>query len=116
MGNIQGLFYSQTEKIAFYVPNYYVDGTSMLDTIIENLQNERKKCVEMIGGEPKETIYSYVIENSRRYKHMRVFYVKTETCPKDAYVIGTDENIKELMGRGMSREQATWTIGKWITD
>lgn len=115
---MERLFYSPKEKLAFYIPNYYVDGTSMLDTIIENLQKERSKFVEMIGGEPKkDSIYSYIIENSRRYKHMRVFHVMCETCPKDAFQIGADEeSIKKQMAMGYTREQATWTMHKWITD
>ena len=112
------LFYSATEKVAFYIPKYYVDETAMLDTIIKNLQSEKRKFIKMLGGKkPKETIYSDIIQTSRRYKHMRYFSVKVNKCPKGAFVIGgNEESIQKQISMGYTREQATWTMHKWIHD
>lgn len=94
---MKNLFYSKKEKCVFYIPNYYVNGTSYTDNLIDNLKKEVENLIK-IGAE-RHKIISYEIRNSRRYKEMWVFYYFTDSIPKDAFEIGNN-----------------WTRDTWISN
>lgn len=94
MKQIPGLYYSSKEKILFYIPNYYTNGTGLLNGLIENL-----KAGEAIlrQFEPTMSIYCREITKSSRYKYMWYFKVFLDTCPEEAFELGKD-----------------WTFNSWI--
>lgn len=40
---IEGLFYSQKERLLFFIPNYYTNGTGMLKVLYRNLNEAESK-------------------------------------------------------------------------
>jgi hypothetical protein len=100
MESIQkNLFYSKSEGILFYVAGYTDNSDNVLE-IIEMLKKGANVVAELINADIKE-VRTFFVNNSRRYKNMRVFYVKTDVIPKDAFTI-TEEN--------------NWTMSKWVHD
>lgn len=91
------LFYSELEKRAFYIPNYYMDSQSNVEKFCANLLEEKRKFAGMVGCMESDISTIYITESSR-YKYMRAFYVwNIEVAPKDAFALGSD-----------------WTMFKWI--
>lgn len=99
---MENLFYSENEKLAFWVSGYDISSYNCSE-IIKYLQSTTLEAVNILDIPTKNVkgISTYVIRESRRYKHMRVFYVTTEVCPKDAFVITNGDD---------------WTMHKWLTD
>lgn len=98
------LFYSEAEKIAFLVPNYYIDSNSNLQEFTANLFKHRDELLTACNFHPTVGNYHLVkthyIESSSRYKHMRAFAIENVLkTPEGAFVI-TDEN--------------EWTMWKWL--
>lgn len=96
-GNID-LFYSETEKILFWVAGY-TDNSVYVNTIIETLKNNREhfKRLGAIG-----TVKTDVITDSRRYKSMRVFWcedIEEQDCPETAFHLSVENE---------------WTMWKWL--
>jgi len=97
---MESLFYSESEKIAFYVAGY-TDNSLLVEDIISMLNKHTKKFSEKVGVDSK-TVKTDYITSSRRYKSMRVFYAENVTeKPEGAFVI-TSEN--------------DWTMHKWLHD
>lgn len=94
----QELFYSEAEKILFWVAGY-TDNSHHVNDIISVLKNLRDHF-KRLGA--KGAIKTDFITTSRRYKHMRYFWCEDiETCPAGAFPI-TAEN--------------GWTMDKWLRD
>ena len=96
----QELFYSGDEKILFWVAGY-TDNSQHVNDIISVLTNLRDHF-KRIGG--KGTVKTDVINESRRYKHMRVFWcenIEDKDVPSDAFRITGDNG---------------WTMWKWLRD
>lgn len=87
------LFYSNTEKLLFWIPEYQISSND-IDEIIENLTNLKKEFLEYRGSFKIET---FVITEPGRYKYMRVLYRKTDEIPEQAFEIGEK-----------------WTMRSWI--
>lgn len=102
------LFYSENEKILFWVAGYtLIDNTQLVDQIIDDLRKRWNDFVYDVAKLPpartKEVKTDYITE-SRRYKFMRVFWcenVEPEDVPENAFNI-TGEN--------------GWTMWKWLKD
>lgn len=95
------LFYSEAEKIAFYIPNYYPDQSSRVDEIIKVVTEGKTFLIDELNKEllefmPKEVRTEY-ISKSDRYKSMRVWWVPVNKCPSTAFKLGSD-----------------WTMNSWI--
>lgn len=95
-------FYSPVEKILFYIPDYYLDSNSSVNAFVESLTINADKLVkslESLSGKLKE-VKSAFIEESRRYKRMRVFWIENiETPPQEAFVLNEE-----------------WTMWKWLNN
>lgn len=91
------LFYSPTEKFAFYVAGY-TDNSENVSEITDMLISKAGKFSEAVCVSPEE-VKTFFVSKSLRYKQMRVFYASTEKAPKDAFDIGED-----------------WTMSKWIAN
>lgn len=93
---MQGLFYSTKEKILFYIPRNYTNGTGMLKVLYKNLQ-EAEAIIRQF--QPISDIYVSEIYKSRRYLGMWSFHTTLDVCPEEALQLGED-----------------WTMSKWIND
>jgi hypothetical protein len=94
---MDNLFYSQKEKILFWVAGYTWDGnTSLVMEQVQSLTGNAKKFSDKAGC-LQEQVRTTFVNNSCRYKYMRVFYVETEVIPEDSFKLGGD-----------------WTMDKWI--
>ena len=91
---MKGLFYSTTEKILFYIPRHYTNGTGMLKVLYKNLQ-EAESILRQF--QPISDIYVSEIYKSSRYLGMWSFHTTLNECPKEAFVLGD-----------------YWTMSKWI--
>lgn len=91
------LFYSPSEHILFYIAGY-IDNSSKVGEIISTLNTSAKKLANLIG-EKKENICTVVVEKSRRYKNMRVFFIKTRIVPvkHGAFVISEKTTMLEYL-------------------
>jgi len=95
---MEKLFYSIKEQIAFYITGY-VDTTNV-NAMIKVLQDEKKTFIEACNtkGVEEDTVQSYEIRESSRYKSMRVFYaLNVPESPKEAFQLGE-----------------SWTMDAWI--
>lgn len=97
-GRSDGLFYSPSEKILFWIPAYYTNGTGMLENLIKNLK-EGEDVLRHFSGVQDGNIYTSEILVSRRYKSKWYFSIHCEECPKEAYRISND-----------------WTMQTWISN
>ena len=91
---IDGLFYSTTEKKLFFIPKYYTHGTGMLDNLIENLEEGKAMLRKFV---PTGEIYCDEIRKSSRYKSMWYFSIELDKAPAEAFELGED-----------------WSMFKWI--
>lgn len=96
-GQIDRLFYSETDQRLFYIPPYYTNGTRMLDQLIKNLTDAATILRGIMGNEGE--IYCDKIRTSRRYKGMWYFAMHCEVAPPQAFQLGKD-----------------WDMFKWIED
>ena len=118
---MENLFYSEKEKIAFYItPGYWCDNTDNVSEFIKLLEKERLKFAKMIKMARLDSIKSHKIDVSRRYKEMRVFYVEMDERPEGAFSIGFKETeetkglreIPDPLDSGRLKYQ--WTINEWL--
>ncbi|MCK4500935.1 hypothetical protein KAU11_10585 [Candidatus Babeliales bacterium] len=81
------LFYSGKEQVLFNVAGYCEK-----ENVKENIESLTKGAEELasLAGVTIDKVYSFKVLESRRYKRMTVFYVKTETIPEEAFKIGED--------------------------
>lgn len=93
---MEGLFYSTEEKILFYIPNHYTNGTGLLKVLYKNLQEAEQVLRQF---QPISDIYCKEITTSTRYKYMWCFYTVLNECPKEAFELGKG-----------------WTVDKWISN
>jgi len=105
---MKDLFYSENEKILFWVAGYTpMDNTQKIDEIIDSLRKKWNEFVFDVACLPATRtadVKTDLINKSRRYKHMRVFWcenVEPEDVPENAFSI-TGEN--------------GWTMWKWLND
>jgi len=94
---MENLFYSENEKIAFYIAGY-TDNSLLVEDIISMLTKHTEKFSEKVCVDPKVVKTDYIV-NSSRYKEMRVFYAEVEKKPKDAFVLTSKQG---------------WTMHKWL--
>ncbi len=95
------VFYSKQEAILFYVAGYTDNSDKVVD--IEKVLNDGVVFLEKIAFIDTRTVKTKFITHSRRYKHMRVFYVETHEIPKEAFIIG-------------EKAEDGWTMMKWLED
>ncbi len=95
---MKDLFFSESEKIAFWVAGY-TDTSFFVENIIKMLTEQTKIFSEKIGVEA-ETVKTDFITSSRSYKSMRVFYAENiSTKPEGAFVISSKNG---------------WTMQTWL--
>jgi hypothetical protein len=96
---MQNLFYSENEKLAFWVSGYDISSNNVQEIMQYLIKTSAKACDLLnISVFKLETI---IVSESRRYKYMRVFYAKVNKMPDNAFII-SDEN--------------GWTMHKWLSD
>lgn len=83
---MQRLFYFEKTNTVAYIAGY--DNSEYLPVTehIKKLNDDLAKVSKLFNCE-KELIHSFVIEESTRYKRMRVFHAKTMEIPTDAFVV-----------------------------
>lgn len=94
---MKDLFYSPTEKLLFWVAGY-TDNTENVNKLVKMLDTLAMKFANKVLVK-KSDVRTTFVTHSRRYKQMRVFYVKTDHAPKKAFSIGSDKG---------------WTMNKWL--
>lgn len=97
---MRNLFYSEAEKILFWVSGYDVLNCNPDVIVVEavtKILSDAKKLADIVDRDVKE-VYTLYVEYSTRYKSMRVFYIEdVEQYPSEAFVL----NDK-------------WTMFKWL--
>jgi hypothetical protein len=120
---MKDLFYTESDNNIFWVSGYDIEhNNSYVMQFTQSIINDATKFAEKVNCKI-EDVRSFVVETSRRYKHMRVFYVHQPeyTSVKDCYFIEklTKEN-KAQKGLGAYSDeqipQLTWTMWKWLAD
>lgn len=98
---MKDLFYSEKDNTLFWVAGYTTDNnTSNVAEMIKSLAENGDKFANHCDCKAVDVKTLYV-EESRKYKYMRVFYIeKPLTIPDDAYKLNGDY----------------WTMEKWITN
>jgi hypothetical protein len=100
MSSTNKLFYSEEEKILFWIAGY-TDNDQCVNTIISTLQSLRDHFLD-ICEKCHGVVKTDVINKSRRYKYMRVFWLEDVSVldiPEDAFCIANESE---------------WTMWKWI--
>lgn len=97
---MKDLFYSAHEGILFFVAGYC--DTTNVKGMISMLQNNYN-FFEKIAK--TKTINTDVIQTSRRYKSMRVFWAETKEIPSDAFIIGANQSADD---------PHKWTMWRWL--
>ncbi|TSD03413.1 MAG: hypothetical protein Athens071416_94 [Parcubacteria group bacterium Athens0714_16] len=94
---MKNLFYSLSEKILFWVVGY-TDNSPYVKEIVDMLNSNAKKLAELVSADEKD-VCTVVIEKSRRYKNMRVFYIKTLIIPlrEGAWTIPEDTTMHKYL-------------------
>lgn len=93
------VFYFIEHEILLIIPKYYTNGTSCLNTLIDNLTNTKEFLSHYINTNNTE-IYVNEITTSSRYLHNWSFhcnYKKGLKLPDNTYIIEKD-----------------WTLNQWI--
>ena len=105
---MKDLYYSQNEKILFWVAGYsQIDITLKVNDIIDSYKESVSKFLSLFPVEMRPVsadlnVKTAYIENGLRYKKMRVFYLENITpsqVPEEAFEI-TNKN--------------DWTMWKWL--
>lgn len=96
---IKDLFYFPNEKILCWVMGYDYS-TNLVSTIVKHLQDDSLQFAKIVNEITYDNIRTDVIYQGRKYKYMRYFYIKTDICPKEAYIV----------------QNNNWTMWKWLTD
>ena len=79
---MKNLFYCQTEKRLFLIAGY--DSTNVPE-LVEEIQT-RSVELAIVSGVQIQEICTYIIEDSRRYKGMRLYWCTTEQYG-DAFIV-----------------------------
>jgi hypothetical protein len=105
---MENLFYSESEKTAFWIAGYCADlNTDSVMQKIKSLKGNAKKFANVIGKHV-DLVSTYEVHKSSRYKSMRVFYATgVAESPKSAFQIG---------GLCSDGTPSDWTMTKWIHD
>lgn len=104
---MDNLFYSETEKILFWVVGYtQIDNTHSVDKKISGLNEKRNEFLSILNqsNSVHNEVKTIFINKSRRYKFMRVFYlenVEPNQVSEKAFKITNKNN---------------WTMWKWLED
>jgi len=85
---MKNLFYSEGEKLAFWVSGIDVQ-TSSVEGILEYLIKHKKEASKILGAEYSE-LKTIVINESQQYSGMRVFFAKVEVAPKGSFAFGKE--------------------------
>lgn len=94
-------FYSELDGFLFWVAGYTADtNTANVVKQAESLLKEAQFFADFAGVQ-LETVRTFCVEKSQRYKHMRVFYVdmSPERAPESSFKLGVENG---------------WTMWKWI--
>jgi len=99
MREVKDLFYSESEKILFWIVGY-IDNS---DNVVEILHYLTKYATFLsdIAGNSFSDIKTLYIFSSRRYENMRVFYTKVDKIPEDVSIFNLNDE---------------WTMMKWLFD
>lgn len=102
MATMKNLFYSESEKILFWVSGYDVlHNKSNVVEATNDLLADAKKLADIVKRDVSKVHTDYVSFSSR-YKYMRVFYIKdVRKCPEEAFTIS---------------EANGWTMWKWLNN
>ena len=87
-----------------WVAGYVRDlNTDNLAEKIASLKEHGEAFAKIGGGIPIETIKTFEVTKSRRYKYMRVFYAEVEAdkVPADSFLFS---------------DESAWDMWKWIQD
>jgi len=96
---MKNLFYSEKENLVFWISGYDISSVTN-NEIIQYLKEKGIEAGKLFNCN-SEIIKTEVINKSRRYKFMRVFYATINKCPQNAFEI-SDKN--------------GWTMDKWLSD
>lgn len=97
---MKNLFYSHDEKILFFIGGYHYNCTDLND-LLQNLKKGKEIISQFLPKYHAETIYTDVINESRRYKYMRVFWTTIKDAPSPrVFTIGAGEH--------------KWTMNQWL--
>ena len=94
---MKNLYYSEKEKILFYIIGY-TDNSNNVQEIVRMLTDGADKLAKLISVE-RSAINTSFITQSNRYANMRVFYVKTNIIPVNAFMFGNDWTMKTWLSR-----------------
>lgn len=106
---MKDLFYSQDEKIVFWVAGYCRDlNTDSIVEKVKDLQEMGQKLADVLGVK-LDKIRTYEVHKSRRYLNMRVFYANeiSQNIPENAFKIGGIRDDGSV---------SDWTMSKWVHD
>jgi len=94
---MKNVFYSQSERISFWVSGYGCS-SSKVSEVVEWLKEKGGLASKSFGVE-LDAVRWYEITVSRRYKNMHVLYAETDIVPENAFEIGEE-----------------WTMDKWLSN
>mgnify|MGYP003435871150 CR=1 len=99
---MKNLFYSEAEKILFWVSGYDIlNSNSNVVAATTDMLNDAKKLADIIKRDVSKVHTDY-INHSSMYKYMRVFYIKdVRKCPPEAFAITASNG---------------WTMWKWLNN
>jgi hypothetical protein len=96
---MKDLFYSESEKILFWVSGYDIlNSKSNVVEATNDLLSDAKKFADVTQSDISK-VHTVEVTSSNSYKCMRVFYIKDVECPQEAFTI--------TASRG-------WTMWKWL--
>lgn len=95
---MEQLYYSKKDNILFFISGYPFESSNVMG-IIEELKNGRNYFIKLCGLDKSAQVETEIVTHSRRYKQMRVYYIREcKMPPNNAFKLGED-----------------WTMDKWIT-
>lgn len=96
---MKDLFYTKSDKTLFWIAGYTQDDNeTKVHLKIEHLRKVTEEFAK-VAKCPFESVNTYFVNDSSRYKYMRVFFVKTDYIPEECRVI----------------EEPKWNMFNWIT-
>lgn len=90
-------YYSNSDKIAFMIVGY--DNPSEVNELMKTLKRGKAKILKLIKKADAE-VFTTIVSESSRYKHMRVFYIRDiprKYVHSSAFELGKD-----------------WSMHKWL--
>lgn len=94
-GRMDNLFYSKNEKRLFWIAGYTDNNPGAVASAIMLIESA-KKLAGKAEKDPTD-VNTFFVDESNRYKNMRVYWVDTEKIPEDAFII-----------------DGNWTMMNWI--